>query len=567
MKRLLIILFTFLIFFVNDAKAIQEYTTTYTSTYTILPNNKTRVLHNIEIKNNLANIYATSYTISVGSNKLENIITQDEHGRINPKITISENSTTIEIPIENPTVGKDKIKKIMITYTNPDIVEHNVNIWEINIPRLSNANEINNYSRKLVVPSDFPSISLSTPEPEKTEENGEKIYLWQGHKTDSITMFFGEAQFYKLNLKYIINNPTLQNADTEIAIPPDTEYQKIYLQQINPEPKEILRDIDGNWLATYHLANQEEKEINVSLVAKVVAKPTFKIPYSNLNLDQLTSESNYWNTKANPISELATQLKNPKNIYNYIIDNLTYNYSRVKTNAKRLGANNALENPNQAICTEFTDTFVAIARSANIPAREINGYAHTNNTDLRPLSLEMDVLHAWPEYYDKNTKTWVQIDPTWANTTGGIDYFSKLDYNHITFVRHGIEDSYPYPAGAYKKDANTKAIKVEIIEKEPEEIFDIKIEQSNKQVAILGTKDILTIYNNGNTAIINQTIEVPENGKVEINYLPPYGKKEITKNSNLNLLNSENLPFISIVTISTGLLLLIGLLIYIKKNN
>jgi hypothetical protein len=104
---------------------------------------------------------------------------------------------------------------------------------------------------------------------------------------------------------------------------------------------------------------------------------------------------------------------------------------------------------------EFTDLFIAIARAAGIPARESVGYAYTTNSRLRPLSLVADVLHAWPEYYDSEQKLWVPVDPTWANTTGGVNYFDKLDFNHIVFAHYGKSSDYPYPAGFYRKSGKT----------------------------------------------------------------------------------------------------------------
>ncbi|GAI19887.1 unnamed protein product, partial [marine sediment metagenome] len=67
-----------------------------------------------------------------------------------------------------------------------------------------------------------------------------------------------------------------------------------------------------------------------------------------------------------------------------------------------MGALKALNSKNPVVCMEFTDLFIALCRAAGIPVREVNGYAHTNNPKLRPLSLTLDVLHAWPEYYDEN---------------------------------------------------------------------------------------------------------------------------------------------------------------------
>ncbi len=110
---------------------------------------------------------------------------------------------------------------------------------------------------------------------------------------------------------------------------------------------------------------------------------------------------------------------------------------------------------------EFTDLFIALARAAGIPAREIVGYAYTTNSRLRPLSLVADVLHAWPEYYDSEKQTWIPIDPTWANTTGGVNYFDKLDFNHITFAIHGFSSELPYAAGFYKRSGkNSKDVMV-----------------------------------------------------------------------------------------------------------
>ena len=95
------------------------------------------------------------------------------------------------------------------------------------------------------------------------------------------------------------------------------------------------------------------------------------------------------------------------------------------------------------MCTEFADLFIALARAAGIPAREVNGYGYTTDPQLRPLSLGNNVLHAWPQYWDSVRKVWVSIDPTWGRTTGGVDYFSKLDFNHLAFLTHGLSDSLP----------------------------------------------------------------------------------------------------------------------------
>ncbi len=96
-----------------------------------------------------------------------------------------------------------------------------------------------------------------------------------------------------------------------------------------------------------------------------------------------------------------------------------------------------------------------MARKTGIPAREIQGFAISNNDKLKPLSLSKDVLHVWPEYFNKQNNTWTQIDPTWTNTTSGVNYFDKLDLNHIAFVIHGDKLNDTLPAGFYKNPNKT----------------------------------------------------------------------------------------------------------------
>ena len=161
----------------------------------------------------------------------------------------------------------------------------------------------------------------------------------------------------------------------------------------------------------------------------------------------------------------------------------------------------ALSNPDQAVCMEFTDLFIALSRAAGIPARELDGYGFTSNPTLRPLSLNQDLLHAWPEYFD-DTKGWVMVDPTWENTTGGVDYFDKLDLNHFVFAIKGSSCQTPVPAGSYKyigqdsKDVRVTLSETDFIGK-PQ--LDVSIKTSNPIIAGFPEKIKVTISNMGNS--------------------------------------------------------------------
>lgn len=161
------------------------------------------------------------------------------------------------------------------------------------------------------------------------------------------------------------------------------------------------------------------------------------------------------------MSSIAEQFTSAREIYDYVVENLSYNYDRLDTNIDRLGATAALQTPNQALCQEFTDAFIALSRARDIPSRRVTGYAHTENNILRPLSLVQDILHSWPEYFDQSKQAWIPIDPTWDHTSGGINYFDQFDLNHIVFAINGSSSTTPYPAGSYKlADSTTKDVVV-----------------------------------------------------------------------------------------------------------
>ena len=219
----------------------------------------------------------------------------------------------------------------------------------------------------------------------------------------------------------------------------------------------------------------------------------------NLNV----AKTDYWDTSNPEIISLSKKLRTPRQIYDYVSTKLKYDYTRVKPNVERLGGVNALKNPESAICMEFTDLFITLARASGIPAREINGYAYTENPEIQPLSLVNDVLHAWPEYYDVDKGVWIPVDPTWGSTTGGVDYFTKLDLRHFTFVIHGVSDTKPYPAGSYKLGTNPqKDVFVSFGSLPQERNSKLKIEANLEGwIPLISNRLDINIYNPGPVAV------------------------------------------------------------------
>jgi hypothetical protein len=445
--------------FPKQTLALAKFNTTYQITYKIEDTGKTHVSFVINQKNNLSVVYATDYGISINGTKLENITVKDEGVLLSPNVAKTQNQTSISFPFSSKVVGKDKTHTFTIDYDTTDIAIKHGSTWQIDIPRLEPDENVTQQTVIIVTPLGFSNPVYIDPKPDVVNGN---IYYFSGQKVSnkSISAIFGKMQFYKGKLTYHLSNTENGKIRTEIALPPDTSYQTVYYQNLNPKPSEIYTDEDRNIMAKYVLGPKENLDITLDFTVRIDfnPKPTLAQP-SEIYL----AKQPIWNFDNSVFNSIeVASLKTPRSIFDYLVDKMNYDYSKLnRQKPTRSPAAESLMNSQSAICTDFTDVFVALARKSGIKARELEGFAISENPDLKPLSFTQDILHAWPEYFDKEKSTWIQVDPTWTNTTRGIDYFNKLDFNHIVFAIHGVNPEYPIPAGGYRNGEETKSISIE----------------------------------------------------------------------------------------------------------
>ena len=507
--------------------ALATFATDYTVTYDIGQQGTTHVTFDIAQKNNLSTVYATSFSLSLSQTNINNIRVADAAGAISPAINRTDNLTNISFDFLANVVGRDKFNRFTVQYDSADIAAKQGSVWEINIPRLETNENTNSQQIILKVPASFGQPAYIDPKPGRIEANN---YYFSSNvlANKSISAVFGTTQYFKLQLTYNLSNPLPKKLKTQIALPPDTAYQTVYLKKISPPPDDIAADPDGNWLASYTLSPNTDLQVTTDLAIKLDFNPK-KTPPPDVNL--YTRATKLWDYTDPDIAAAATNLTTPKAIYDYVVSHLQYSYARI-TNGNGSGVNRpgavwALANPSQAICTEFTDLFIALARENGIPARENQGYAMSTNDKLKPLSLAKDVLHAWPEYYDQVKQTWVQIDPTWANTTGGIDYFNKLDLNHLVFAIHGLSATQPLPAGAYKTSGGgSKDVFVTITPAEtfPKAQFRLDYDNQNRERLFLTLENLSGVAGDATVSVSGKNSVA---ASTSTNRLPPFGKTTV----------------------------------------
>lgn len=450
-----------------------DFGTAYDVQYAVSPAGTTIVTQKITLTNRRTNLYPKEFSIVLNTERVKSIIAYDGGGSITPVITQKDGKTQINVNFHEHNVGIGRETAFWLRFENDDIARHTGAIWEINIPGIREDEDIESYVANLQVPPTFGPNAYMWPAP-NAGTTWNKEQLLRG----GITAAYGTAQYARLSLSYFLENPTIAPKEKAIALPPDTATQHIHIQSLDPKPTTVTRDDDGNYLASYSLLPGQHMTIVASVDMEITLTP--KQGQTELLGDEslYLQPRQYWDINDPSITVLAKTYTTPRAIYEYVVSALTYDYKRVGQTPIRKGAKQVLAAPDTAVCMEFTDLFIAISRAAGIPAREVVGYAYTTNAKLRPLSLVYDVLHSWPEYYDREHKIWVPVDPTWANTTGGVNYFDKLDFNHIVFAIHGTSSDSPAPAGFYRpagktaKDARlgeapTRQVEVQFLEKPP----------------------------------------------------------------------------------------------------
>lgn len=526
-KSLKIFVFLLIVLFLQKpGYATEQFDTGYDVFYDVSNDGETQVTQDISIKNKQSDVVATSYNLSINKMSIYDVKGSDRAGELEFEVEVNGPITKISTNFNEQVIGIDRTLNWQLKYKSKDIATKVGEIWNINIPKVDILESTKEYNTTLKVPISFGSEIYISPKPTEKEQD-DKFYIYKYNKESltktGITASFGSYQILNFQLSYKLENESSIANYQEIALPPSIKgIQQIKYDSIEPLPERVYIDTDGNMMALYKVAANSQLEIKASGSVRIAGKqinPEFggKFEDINDNFKVYLREQPFWETTSDPIKRIANELYDPnlnvtqnaQKVYNYVVNELEYNFDINSTvEISRNGALKTIVEPGPVACMEFTDLFIAIARSQGIPARELNGYALTTESNLTPLSISLksgDLLHSWAEFYDPNYG-WIQIDPTWGNTSK-IDYFTKLDTNHFVFVIKGRDSEYPYPAGTYKIDGTEKQVEVDIAQ--DSEIFKFREDVTFYKKLTLNPIKLFTdyreynVYNSGGIWIFN----------------------------------------------------------------
>ncbi len=528
----------------GETKAQDTFDIDLATEYDVQEDAKTYITHTITIVNKTSEFYPKSFTLTLLGANPQNIKAYEGGEKLNIFKDTKTNEVKLRVEFQRKTAGLNSQKIFTLSYIDDTYARKTGETLEIRIPKVLESQNFREYRIRLLVPEKFGVESHISPIPDEIKkENGKTLYKFEKEevKNKGIVLNFGEYQTFDFALNYHLQNDSLKNKVLKIAIPPDTSFQKVYYRQITPEPLNAETDEDGNWLVLFSLGPKQKLNVSVKGSVQVFLKPIKDFKNLKFSLSDYTKPTYYWQSDDKDIKNIASQLKDIKDIYYYVTDYLAYDYNRIFSNFERFGAKKALKNPKNALCSEFTDTFIALARAKGIPAREINGYAYTDNPILRPFSLNSDVLHSWPEYWEESRQNWIPVDPTWESTSNS-DFFNKFDLNHITFVIHGRDPENPKVAGFYKEDLTQKGdIYVDVGEVPTERVPNLEISlKKSFSIPFFKQKYLVTIKNKGPLALYSLDNHILLDSKTysffQIPTLLPYEKYEKEINLKTNFL-------------------------------
>lgn len=536
-KRILVIIISLLfILLPQKVLAANEFSTSYDVNYEVGVDGVTEVTEKVSLKNLTNTYYASSFTMTIGSTTLTDVIATDTDGALSSTVEDKDNQTLINVKLNQQITGIDKKQSFTLKYKSKDFAQSIGKTWEVNLPRIHEKSDIELFNVTLSVPLSFGEPTSITPKPTSEADSAGKITFRFNKEqlvNSGVSVNFGTNQVFDFNLKYELDNSSFFPAVTSITLPPDTNYQDVTITNIYPAPINVTRDKDGNYLAWFEIPKRTKQQIQVNGLVKLYINPK-PGDFVKLSGDQQlawTKSDHYWEANDANIKAVLTgifqkeQVNSTREkvqlIYQYVVNTLKYDSLRLG-NLERMGAVTALSNRDKAVCMEFTDLFIALTRGMGIPAREMDGYAYSQNKKLRPLSLGENLLHAWPEYFDEK-KGWVMVDPTWENTSGGVDYFNKFDLNHIVLAIKGVSSVDPQTTDNVTATISSSEFKP--ISKPEVEILmndnlwaglpaSAEIKISNKGSSLLDISDL---------DITASKIKILNSESVSVSVIPPLG--------------------------------------------
>ena len=418
-----------------DCSKVEDlFSSTYDVTFSLQNNGDATITQKISLKNLSSDCFVSEFALAVSSGRVYNVSGKDSLGTIKTSYKKEKNATIINARLNDEVIGLGRTAVFTLKYTLKELSNKEGNIWRVFVPNIVTSEEVTAYTLRVQAPRSFGNIFSTTVDPEKKVVNKDITVLEfnkEIFETQGVTIVFGDSQQISFNFKLPLENKQFFRKKFQIPIPSDTTSQVVFLKEMKPKPGRVYLDNFGNYFAEYTVPARSFIEVQIEGVVKIINSSkvlTLGKEFSEEELKILERESGFVQVQERLIQEQAKKLADTKKIYNFVTKTFQFDLDLV-TNLKkdRVGALSTINNKdNKLTTTDFVDLFTALSRAAGIPTRQVVGVVVSKNAANKPryvgAPLYTKNLHTWAQVYDKDKKTWFDVDPTWANTTN-TDYF------------------------------------------------------------------------------------------------------------------------------------------------
>lgn len=257
-----------------------------------------------------------------------------------------------------------------------------------------------------------------------------------------------ERTFEFTYITKIVNIPkNTKKVSIWLPYPTSNEHQEITLLQFQaPYPVHIFKENKyGNSILYLSVSNPRNRSLKVRMKFKVIRYEHIRHDFNQacmrtgndtddnikvwLQSDRLVPINTHIKKLAEKVVKgKTTDLEKARAIYDYIVDDFTYNKSGTGWG---LGDAISMCNIKRGNCTDFHSVFIGFCRAIGIPAKFVIGFPLPEERGRH----RIDGYHCWAEFYLKGCG-WLPVDISEANKKPAKKdyYFGSLDESRIQFT-------------------------------------------------------------------------------------------------------------------------------------
>lgn len=250
--------------------------------------------------------------------------------------------------------------------------------------------------------------------------NGKQTYFFKGvkNRTSSILFDFDTVLEYGLTWDETVRNNSWWWQDITVVLSPDTNQQVVSIESINPRPKSIRLNQDGNILLTYTVGPKRSVRVQAEgsstlRSVRYMIDATRTLGEIGDNLQAYLAPTGAWANGEKVEGDTALSVAEAL-------------YDKAVEEAAAVSAENY---------EEFVNNLVADARASGVPARVVRGVLANNGAQN---SIE-PVRHWWAEFYLPGTG-WFTVDPAIGNMYSA---FASGDAYHVAEFIRGLDSTSP----------------------------------------------------------------------------------------------------------------------------